>query len=416
VSIFNLVGQKFSLIAVFYIRLKDRATGKIRVILGEKANIIPEPTEDIYGGKKMNSVDLKSNQYCIIANRKTGKLRTERGEKLIYLDAFEEFHVHPTTALVLKKNDYCKIENSETGEIRVERGEKLIFPEPYETIVGNRKHQAIDLRNFEYSKIIDKRTGELRTERGEKLVFPGAFDEIVVRKEESIPIDEETAVIVRNTRDGQQKMVTEKQRFVPDDDEEIVEVRKLEKLADYEACIIRGKDGQDSFFYGKNESQRAFFIPPYSEMVSLCWSRGRRRERRDLYISKIDMRPQFMSFEFNCRTSDNVELILEGTLFWEIIDPEIMFKLTGDTTGDVCNHARSQFIQCVSRVSLQDFMQDFNQIAADAHQENDDFYKKLGIISIISKKSSSIENLISNFLCQKRMQNSFFGSDWLHMR
>ena len=47
-SIFNLVGQKFSLIAVFYIRLKDRATGKIRVILGEKANIVPEPTEDIY--------------------------------------------------------------------------------------------------------------------------------------------------------------------------------------------------------------------------------------------------------------------------------------------------------------------------------------------------------------------------------
>ena len=41
-------------------------------------------TLGLYGGKKMNSVDLKSNQYCIIANRKTGKLRTERGEKLIY--------------------------------------------------------------------------------------------------------------------------------------------------------------------------------------------------------------------------------------------------------------------------------------------------------------------------------------------
>ena len=31
-----------------YIRLKDQATGKIRVILGEKANIIPEPTEMFY--------------------------------------------------------------------------------------------------------------------------------------------------------------------------------------------------------------------------------------------------------------------------------------------------------------------------------------------------------------------------------
>jgi hypothetical protein len=40
----------------------------------------------------------------------------------------------------------------------------------------------------------------------------------------------------------------------------------------------------------------------------------------------------FMSFEFNCRTSDNVELILEGTFFWEINDVQAMFK----STGDVC--------------------------------------------------------------------------------
>jgi len=290
-------------------------------------------------------------------------------------------HKNPTTAIILKKNEYCTIENSKTGEKRVEQGEQLIFPEPYETIIGNRKHAAIDLRSFEYSKIIDKRTGKLRTERGEKLVFPGAFDEIVEKttgKYEATAIDEDTAVIVRNTRDGQQRLVTEKQRFVPDDDEEIVEVTKLTKLADYEACIVRGKDGQDQFYYGKNEDQRTFFTPPYSEIVQLCWSRGRRRERRDLYISKIDLRPQFMSFEFNCRTSDNVELILEGTLFWEIVDPERMFKLTGNTTGDVCSHARSEFIQSVSKVSLQGFMQDFNQIAAAAHREEDDFYSKRG--------------------------------------
>ena len=36
----------------------------------------------------------------------------------------------------------------------------------------------------------------------------------------------------------------------------------------------------------------------------------------------------FMSFEFNCRTADNVELILEGTFFWEVIDLQTMFKCT----------------------------------------------------------------------------------------
>ena len=52
-------------------------------------------------------------------------------------------------------------------------------------------------------------------------------------------------------------------------------------------------------------------LPPHWEQVTLTWSRGRRRERRDLQISVFDMRAQYMSFEFNCRTRDNVEMVLE---------------------------------------------------------------------------------------------------------
>merc|ERR1719219_450042 len=337
------------------------------------------PTEVLLDGGKSTAQDLKQNQYAIIGDKQTGEMRTVKGETLIFLDCFETYIRSVTTAMALKSHEYCRIENTKTGQIRVERGEQLIYPESYEVIVGNQKHQAINLTCYEYTKIINKKTGKLRTERGEKLVFLDAFDEVVGhQKNDAVEVDEETAVLVRNKRTGQQALVTQKQLFFPSDDEEIMQVRKLTKLADYQACIIRGKDGQDSFFYGKNESERSFFLPPYSEIVELVWSRGRRRERRDLRIKKIDMRPMFMSFEFNCRTSDNVELILEGTLFWEIINPEIMFKLTGDTTGDVCNHARSQFIQSVARVSLQQFMQDFNKIACETHSEADDFYSKRG--------------------------------------
>ena len=59
-----------------------------------------------------------------------------------------------------------------------------------------------------------------------------------------------------------------------------------------------------------------------------------------------------MSFEFNCRTADNVELVLEGTFFWQVVDVQAMVKTTGDTTGDVCNHARSKFIALVSKVAV----------------------------------------------------------------
>jgi len=206
-----------------------------------------------------------------------------------------------------------------------------------------------------------------------------AHEEIVGKVHRAIEIDESTAVLIRDKRSGQQRLVTEKQVFVPGDDDEVLEERKLIKLANYESCIVRGKDGTDSFYFGKNASQRSFFLPPYSELVTLCWSRGRRREKRDLYLKIIDLRPVFMSFEFNCRTCDNVELILEGTIFWELVDLEAMVKMTADTTGDVCNHARSKFIERVSKVTLQAFMSDFNQIAESVHKEDDLFYTLRGV-------------------------------------
>jgi len=195
-------------------------------------------------------------------------------------------------------------------------------------------------------------------------------------------VDEETAVLVRNNRTGQQELITEKQVFVPaaDGSQEIIEIRRLVKLADYEACIVRGKDGADTYYFGKHDHQRSFFLPPHSQLVEHCWSRGRRRERRDLKLTILDLRPMFMSFEFNCRTSDNVELVLEGSFFWGIVDLEAMMKFTADTTGDVCNHARSKFIERVSKVTLQEFMLRFNTIAELVHKEDDGFYQQRGVL------------------------------------
>merc|ERR1712113_295572 len=89
----------------------------------------------------------------------------------------------------------------------------------------------------------------------------------------------------------------------------------------------------------------------------------------------------FMSFEFNCRTNDNVELVLEGSFFWEVCDLRSMMKFTNDTTGDICNHARSRFIELVSKVTLKDFMTQFNSIAKQVHEsDRSDFYSKRGVM------------------------------------
>merc|ERR1712050_331301 len=116
-----------------------------------------------------------------------------------------------------------------------------------------------------------------------------------------------------------------------------------------------------------------------AEVVKVWWSRGPRRERKDVSFDRFDCRPHFMKFEFNCRTSDNVELVLEGVAFWELIDLPLMWQYTGDTTGDMVYHIRSQFIQRVAGVTLKKFIEDLHDITAEILAEDTEFFAARGI-------------------------------------
>jgi len=285
----------------------------------------------------------------------------------------------------LKKVEYVRLIDANNGKIRVEKGEQMVFPTPYEYILDPEgKLTAINLKVFEYIKILDSATGEVRVEQGEQVIYLGPTEEKLQGKgkQPAIEIDDETAVKLRNKKTGAQELIQRKGLFFPKAEEEILEVQKMIRLADYECLILKTKSGELEFYYGSDEKRgdkpRSFFIPPHYETYNLLWSKGRRRESRSLQITRIDCRAQFMNFEFNCRTSDNVELVLEGTFFWQVEDVEKMVRMTGDTTGDICNHARSRFIALVSKVTLKVFMESFNQIAAQAQAKDDDFYSKRG--------------------------------------
>jgi hypothetical protein len=86
-----------------------------------------------------------------------------------------------------------------------------------------------------------------------------------------------------------------------------------------------------------------------------------------------------MKFEFNCRTKDNVELILEGVFFWELVDLLKLIRMTGDASGDICYHIRSLFTLHVARVTLKDFMQQLHSIANEVLENDIEFYETRGI-------------------------------------
>jgi len=69
----------------------------------------------------------------------------------------------------------------------------------------------------------------------------------------------------------------------------------------------------------------------------------------------------------------------EGTIFWQVVDPEQMIKSTGDPQGDVWYHCRSSLISAVSRAPLEAFMTDFNSIVNSAAQTDSAFYQSRGV-------------------------------------
>merc|ERR1712072_1119459 len=284
-----------------------------------------------------------------------------------------------------------------TGLVRIERGEQLVFPGPMDVMES--KRVAWKLRRNEYIKLIDTASGQIRVEKGEKIVFPTATEDlrpqqIFAQVSTAVEINDDTAVLVESKETGQQRLIHESGMFFPEPHDEIIEVRKLIRVQPHEVAIVQNNSGKYIFHDGGAGGEgTAFFLLPHHELVTMYWgsaaspdevannklASGKKTVNFKVPVTKIDIRPQYAFFEYNVRTSDNVELILEGTIFWQVVDVPKMIQTTGDPKGDVWFHARSCMIQAVSRVTLEVFMAEFNDIVKEAAAEDDTFYQDRGV-------------------------------------
>merc|ERR1712070_253584 len=109
-------------------------------------------------------------------------------------------------------------------------------------------------------------------------------------------------------------------------------------------------------------------------------------------VNKIDMRIQRTFYSYAVRTSDNVELMLMGTIFWRVDNVTKMILGTSDPSGDVWHHCRSSFMQAVSNTTFDSFMGSFNNLAKDAYYRDvaDGFYTERGV-SLLSMEVTRFE-------------------------
>jgi len=393
-------GQGTSLSGADGLVVQDRLSGDRRVIRGP-CIWFPRPHED---AQKCAGVSLSQTEYLVVEDRLTGAQRTVRGPCVWFPEPYEEASAK-RTALSLQDDEFVRLKDLADGRRWVQRGRALVFLEPTWAVEGAGSRglgvcKAWVLKAHEYLRLLDTASGRVAVHRGEATVFPRPDEQLLDGGvQQAVQVDGEHAALVRDGATGQLRLVTEPQLFVPGPTESIEEVRPLIRLADHEAMIVKDREGVFHFRYGSEarrgaDEPRSFFLPPYAEVVKVWWSRGPRRERKDVSFERFDLRPHFMRLEFNCRTADNVELVLEGVLFWELLDLPTMWQKTGDTSGDMAVHIRSQFIQCVARATLKAFMETLHEISQQVMEEDRAFYTERGL------KIHSLE--ITHYRCADR--------------
>lgn len=375
-----------------YVVVKNELTGLEFTVAGPQLYFL-NPHE--VAGKLKRKIVLEKHEYVRLLDATSGQQRLIRGPAMVVPDPFESIvNERQQPAVRLSKLQFVVVTDSLTGNRRVVTGPQLFFPDTYESVGTPR--QAHEVQRYQYIKLLDQTTGTLRVERGEATVFPRAHEEAAEGGvKDAVNVDDETAVLVLSKASGQQRLITTKGLFFPEALEEIVEVRKLVRVQPHEVAIVRDNLGAFHFHSGNASGAgdgTAFFLPPHCELVTMYWSSATSKEDVEQNVvrnakqvaykvptTKIDLRAQYAFFEYKVRTSDNVELLLEGTIFWQVVDVPRMIERTGDPKGDVWYHARSALIQAVSAVTLEQFMASFNTIVSRAAATDSAFYEQRGV-------------------------------------
>merc|ERR1711988_1035002 len=315
--------------------------------------------------EKRPATILQQGQYGVILNDEDASRRAIYGPCVEWLGPRDELLAPGVRECpTLTREEYIVVHNTIEGTKVNELGPVLFKPGPFDEC--SHKKTALNLAKNEYVKIKDEH-GKIRTEKGEARIVPLPLEEVIdgqknggVKK--AVNVDEHNGVLIRNEDVGTLELITTHGLFIPGPYQNILQVQKKIILEEYERMAYKDMTGKFIYVSGDSED-RNFFLPPFCEVVTQEWSTDLKKEHTQVErVWRFDMRPSYMNYEFNCRTIDNVELVVDVSFFWQIIDVQSMIEKTADAPGDVCTHARSMIIQAVSNITLMEFLAKFNEI------------------------------------------------------
>ncbi|CAE7409161.1 chlP [Symbiodinium necroappetens] len=362
-----------------YIRLVDKMTGEERVVEGA-TTLVPRPLEDAPAG--VETAIVIGAQNAVLVYNKTSGIRSLIRQAGAFVPAPYEEILSEQQAVLLEPLQYAVVKDLLTGEARNEVGPQLLQAGAYESILETKR--KLVLEKDEYIQFLDKKTGMERVLRGPDQVVPEPNEEAEDGVQKAVFLTDQQAVVVLNRTSGQRRLETTNGVFFPEAYEKVLEVRTKYVVLTNQAAVTRDVLGALTMISGASGST-AFFLQPYEELVEMQWSVYDSPDAQDpvptTTVSMIDLRAQKMFFNVEVRTSDNVKMRLEGTIFWQVQDVLTMIATTADPAGDVSQRARSGLVSAVSQNTFAVFMSQFNNITAQAYAQQvaDGFYSSRGV-------------------------------------
>jgi hypothetical protein len=354
-----------------YVRLQDRANGTERVLVGPQS-VVPRPTETTVGApsRPING----AGTWSVIYGNCTTVQTQEEGACVQSTNYPQDY----------PNGDACTIRGVVGTEIRTaafntESGFDYVYVDGVNYAGTDGPSQV----TLERGTITWTSDGSV-TRSGWKFCAGTGGGEPV---HQATFLEVDTALLVEDRNTGRRHLVTEEGLYVPGAYENIMEVRRLIHVLPHEAVVVRDQRGRLAIHSGAqgNGTGMAFFLPPYHEIVEMHWSNFSKPPEEQTTakerITKVDMRGRKIFFQYEVRTSDNVKLVLAGTIFWHVQSLPTLINATSDPEGDVWHHARSALIEAVSNVTLQRFMSGFNDIVMQSfhRQAQDGFYVERGV-------------------------------------
>ncbi|CAK9114501.1 unnamed protein product [Durusdinium trenchii] len=362
-----------------YVRLIDKMTGEERVVAGP-TTLVPNPLEEYPTG--VETAIVIGAQNAVLVYNKTSGLKSLITEAGAFIPAPYEEILSEQQARLLEPLEYAVVKDLLTGEARNEVGPKLLQQGPYEEILATK--QKMVLEKDEYLQLLDKKTGTERVLKGPDQVVPGPSEEAPGGgKQKAVFLTDQQAVVVLNRTSGQRRLETTNGVFIPEAYERVLEVRTKYLVLTHQAAVTRDVQGNLREISGADGSD-AFFLQPYEELVQMQWSVYQPDSVDPVpkeTVTMIDLRSQKMFYNVEVRTSDNVKMRIQGTLFWQVKNVLTMIAMTADPAGDVSQRARSGLIAAVSKATFATFMNEFGNITqqAFAAEATDPFYLSRGV-------------------------------------